>query len=81
MSFESMNTDELIRIANAGLGFTLRANSKSLDELIHIAEAAKNSGAKITFTESAHLNANDIQRIQKASDGYVVLEQSCENEQ
>ncbi|MEZ0209696.1 MAG: hypothetical protein ACAH08_02005 [Methylophilus sp.] len=63
MSFENMTTDELIRIANAGLGFTLKANSKPLDDLIRIAEAAKNKGATITFTDLENLSADDIKRI------------------
>jgi hypothetical protein len=75
MSFETITTDDLIRIANAGLGFTLRANSKPLDDLIRIAEAAKSHGAKITFTELADLSAYDIKRIHIASNGSVQLEQ------
>ncbi len=75
MSFETITTDDLIRIANAGLGFTLRATSKPLEDLIRIAEAAKNKGAKITFTDLAELSTYDVKRIHLASNGNVQLEE------
>lgn len=52
MSFENKTTDELIRIAKAGLGFTLGTSTKSAEDLHQIADAAAQSGARITFTES-----------------------------
>ncbi|HSH87198.1 MAG TPA: hypothetical protein VK958_08130 [Methylophilus sp.] len=49
MSFENKPTDALIRIAKAGLGFTLVANSKTAEDIHQLANAAAESGAKITF--------------------------------
>jgi hypothetical protein len=75
MSFETITTDELIRIADAGLGFTLRATSKPIEDLIRIANAAKNKGAKITFSELSSLSDDDLKRIHMASDGNILFEQ------
>ena len=74
MRFETIATDELIRIAHAGLGFKLSANSKSLDDLIRIADAAKDKGAKITFTGLTSLSDYDIKRIELVSAGHVLFE-------
>lgn len=49
MSFENKSTDELIRVAKAGLGFTLVANSKTAEDIDQLKNAAAESGAKITF--------------------------------
>jgi hypothetical protein len=49
MSFENKSTDELLRIAKAGLGFTLIATGKTAEDIDQLANAAAESGAKITF--------------------------------
>ncbi|MGP1717095.1 MAG: hypothetical protein ACTS9Y_07945 [Methylophilus sp.] len=74
MRFETIATEELIRIAHAGLGFKLSVTSKSLDDLIRIADAAKDKSAKITFTGFDHLSDYDIKRIEMASQGHVSFE-------
>lgn len=74
MRFETIATDELIRIAHAGLGFKLSARSKPLSDLLRIADAAKDKGATITFTEFSGLSDYDIKRIQLASEGHVLFE-------
>lgn len=74
MRFETIATDELIRIAHAGLGFKLSASSKPLADLLRIADAAKDKGATITFTEFSSLSDYDIKRIQLASEGHVLFE-------
>ncbi|MFD0913971.1 hypothetical protein [Methylophilus luteus] len=74
MRFETIATDELIRIAHAGLGFKLSASSKPLADLLRIADAAKDKGATITFTEISGLSDYDIKRIQLASEGHVLFE-------
>jgi hypothetical protein len=74
MRFETITTDELIRIAHAGLGFTLSASSKPLADLLRIADAAKDKGATITFTEFGSLSEYDIKRIQVASEGHVLFD-------
>ena len=49
MSFEHKSTDVLLRVAKAGLGFTLIADYKTPDDINQLADAAAESGAKITF--------------------------------
>lgn len=55
MSFENKSTDELIRIAQAGLGFTLNSMSISSEDLHKIASAAHKSGARVTIIHSPEL--------------------------
>ena len=74
MSFEHRSTDDLIRIAAAGGGFTLTATHRSTEDLIRIAAAASGKGARITFTGLTHRSTEDLIRISAASKGSVVLE-------
>lgn len=53
MSFDNKSTDELIRLAKAGLGFTLSADCKSADDLRAIIDAAAEGGASISFIGTA----------------------------
>lgn len=55
MSFENKTTDELIRVAKAGLGFTLVTDSKTAEEVSKIASAASESGAHIRFVMKSAL--------------------------
>jgi 3-keto-L-gulonate-6-phosphate decarboxylase len=61
MSFENKTTDELIRVAKAGLGFTLVADSKTADEVRKIASAAAESGAHIRFVMKSALEPAQFQ--------------------
>lgn len=74
MSFEHRSTDDLIRIAAAGGGFTLAATHRSTDDLIRIAAAAGSKGSRITFTGLTHRSTDDLIRIGAASKGCVLLE-------
>lgn len=49
MTFDEKSTEELIRLAKAGLGFTLDPDSKPTEEIKKIIEAAFEGGATITF--------------------------------
>ncbi len=51
MSFEDKPTEQLIRIARAGLGFVLDQNSKSSEDVQKIMNAATFGGAIITLTD------------------------------
>jgi hypothetical protein len=51
MSFENKTTEELIKVAEAGLGFTLEAKNKSAEEIRSIANVALKSGARITLVD------------------------------
>ena len=53
MSFDNKSTDELIRLAKAGLGFSLSPDCKSADDLRAIIDAAAEGGASISFVAAA----------------------------
>jgi hypothetical protein len=59
MGFENKTTDELIRLAKAGLGFTVNKDKLSSDDIDKILSAAAEGGAKITFTNETLNNKND----------------------
>lgn len=56
MSFDHKTIDELLRIIEAGLGLTLRSNSRSLEDIERIQAAATKSGATITWVQCIDLN-------------------------
>lgn len=74
MSFENRHTDDLVRIAVAGGGFTLSAGNRHVDDLVRIAVAASGKGARITFTGLGSRHIDDLVRISVAGKGCVVLE-------
>lgn len=74
MSFEHRATEDLIRIANAGGGFTLDAGFRSTEDLIRIANAASNKGARVVFRGLAQRSTEDLIRIGNAGKGAVSLE-------
>lgn len=63
MSFEHKTTDDLVRIAAAGGGFTLTATHKTTDDLVRIAAAASGKGSRITFAGLTHKTTDDLVRI------------------
>lgn len=73
MSFENRLTDDLVRIAEAGGGFTLSADNRLTSDLVRIAAAASTKGARVTFTGLGNRLTNDLVRIAIAGDGCVVL--------
>lgn len=74
MSFESRQTDELVRIASAGGGFTLSAGNRQTDELVRIASAASGKGSRVIFTGLSNRQTDELVRIASAGDGAVSLE-------
>lgn len=59
MSFENKPTQELIRIAQAGLGFALHQNSKPVEEIHEIIKAAYESGAIITLIKDFEISNDE----------------------
>lgn len=59
MSFDDKPTEELIRLAKAGLGFKLNPDRKSADDIRKIIDAAFEGGATISFI-AAHGVDSDI---------------------
>lgn len=74
MSFEHKTTEDLVRIAAAGGGFTLSAGHKTTDDLVRIAAAASSKGSRLTFTGLKHKTTDDLVRISAAGKGCIVLE-------
>lgn len=56
---EDKTTEELLIMANAGLGFTLNVNSLPAKELLEITNAAALSGAQITLIDEAQKLARE----------------------
>jgi len=76
--FELRTTEDIIRIAAAGGGFTLRATLRPTNDLIRIAAAASSKGARITFTGLKLRPTNDIIQIASAGKGSVVFEEEID---
>jgi hypothetical protein len=63
MSFEHKTTTELLRIVKAGLGFTLRTNQLSAEDLQQIQSAALKSGARITLIKAIDNDPGHLQNV------------------
>ncbi len=72
--FEHLDTNDLVRIAAAGGGFSTNAGFREVNDLIRIASAAGVSGAKLTFQNLTHLSTEEIIRISAAGKGNIVFE-------
>jgi hypothetical protein len=59
---KNRHTDDLIRIAAAGGGFSLDASTRHTDDLIRIAAAASGRGAKIRYSGLV-VSFNQFERI------------------
>jgi hypothetical protein len=59
MSFDDKTTEELLKAANAGLGFTLNVNGIPAKHLLEITNAAAQSGAQITLIDEAQKLAKE----------------------
>jgi hypothetical protein len=66
-------TIELVRIAAAGGGFRLDAKIRTIDELVQIAAAASNSGARLEFQGMQTRTTDELVRIAAAGRGAVVF--------
>lgn len=65
-----IETNDLIRIANAGGGFELSATGRDINDIIRIANAAGGKG-RIELTSVDHFGVNDLIRIANAGKGSV----------
>lgn len=72
--FEHLPINELVRIAAAGGGFSLRAGHLPVNDIVRIAAAAGQSGAKIALQGVVHLPTRDVVRIAAAGKGNVRFE-------
>jgi len=74
MAFEHLSTEDLIRIAQYGGGFTLDAHDRSTEDLIRIAQYAASSAARIVFRGLGSRKVEDLIRIAQYGKGVVAFE-------
>lgn len=67
-----LDTNDLIRLANAGGGFEISARGRDVNDLIRIANAAGGKG-RIEITDANAFGANDLIRIANAGQGSVLF--------
>lgn len=63
MSSDDRTVQELLRMASAGLGFTLNVNSIPAKDLLEITNAAAQSGAHITLIDEAQKIARESESV------------------
>lgn len=68
---ENRHTDDLIRVAAAGGGFSLNASTRHTNDLIRIAAAASGKGSLITFRGLGNRPTDDLIQIGAAGKGCV----------
>lgn len=71
MAFEMFTVDDLIRLASAGAGFRIDAGMRQTNDLIRIAAAAAQGGARITFTGMRLRQRDDLIQIATAGRGNI----------
>lgn len=69
--FEMFPTQDIVRIAAAGGGFTLEASMRPTNDLVQIAAAAASSGARLTLKGLTMRPHADLIRIAAAGKGTV----------
>jgi DNA replication protein len=69
--FEGRTTEELMRIAACGGGFSLKAGGRTTEDLMRIAAAASGKSARITFQGLAGRTTEDLMRIAAVGKGCV----------
>jgi DNA replication protein len=69
--FELRPTEDVIRIAACGGGFSFDASMRPTDDLIRIAAAASGKGARVRFVGLSMRPTEDLIRIASAGKGCV----------
>jgi len=72
-SIDKRSKDELIKIAVAGGGFVLDAESKAQEDLVAIAGAASHEGATLVLRNASRKTTDDMVEIAFASKGSVIF--------
>jgi DNA replication protein len=67
-------TDDLVRIAYAGGGFTIDAKNYTTNELVRISAAASKHGSRIHILNANRNTTDELVRIAAASKGCVTFE-------
>jgi len=76
--FELKRTDELVRIASAGGGFSINAGLRQTSDLITIARAGSIHGAPLVFRGLNLRTTDEIVSIAQAGKGCVSFEEKLE---
>jgi hypothetical protein len=71
MSHDYRSTEDLMRIAAAGGGFTINGGVRSIEDLMRIAHAGSSKRARITITNMNTKTAEDLMRIAAAGGGCI----------
>jgi hypothetical protein len=71
--FEFHSTDDIVRIAGAGGGFSLDGAPRSTEELVAIAKAANKGQADIAIRGLANRPIDDILAIARAGGGFITF--------
>jgi hypothetical protein len=66
-------TQDLVRIVSAGGGVQVDASLKLTDDLVRIAAAARQSGARIEIKNSGRKLTQDLVRVASAGGGNVLF--------
>ncbi len=67
-------TDDLIKIAEQGGGFTISAKLYTVNDLSTIASAASRGGARIHITNANKMVVNDLTKIAVAGKGSITFD-------
>ena len=74
MSHDYRSTEDLMRIAAAGGGFTINGGPRTVEDLMRIAAAASSKGARVTLTGMNSRTAEDLMRIAAAGKGCIAFD-------
>lgn len=75
MAFELYLVDDLIRLAAAGAGFRIDVTLRPTNDLIRIAAAARQGGARITFSGIGLRQRDELIQIAAAGGGNISFEE------
>lgn len=70
----AFTTDSLVRIAAAGGGIVMDCKGNTVDTLVRIAAATKQTGAKFVLTNTEGFNVDSLIRIGAAGAGNVIFD-------
>ena len=69
-----LTTDDLVRIASAGGGFSIDATKRTTDEIVRIVAAASNRGNRMTIKNVNMKRIDELIMIASAGNGCVVFD-------
>lgn len=74
MAIKTMNTSDLVQLAAAGGGFTISAQGRPASDLVTIAAAASNKGARLVIVGVGSRVLSELVQIAAAGKGCVSFE-------